>query len=190
MHASAPSRPVPEVQGRRLSGRLITLRNIQDTLDLWVSGLLTAQDVTEWAGREIAKFDDPPGELIDLATDGPEVCLKRAQCDFPPRATKLRYVDEFAVRAVAVDLSAADAVRRFADWAARSCMGEDLSDPFVALGYRLDHLLCDCQDEEAAEELLRTDLPDLLPRCLRIAERYSCHGQGATGPEAARDTQA
>jgi len=166
------------------------MRNIQDTLDLWVSGLLTAQDVTEWAGREIARLDDPPAELIDLAIYGPEVCLKRAQSDFLPRASKLRYVDEFAVRAVAVDLSAADAVHRFADWAARSCMGEDLSDPFVTLGYQLDHLLCDCQDTDAAEELLRTGLPDLLPRCLRIAERYSCVGQGATNPEGARDIQA
>jgi hypothetical protein len=150
------------------------MRNIKDTLDLWVSGLLTAQDVTEWAGREIARLDDPPAELIDLAIDGPEVCLKRAQCDFPLRATKLRYVDEFAVRAVGLDLSAAGAVRMFADWASRSCMGEDLSDPLVVLGYQLDHLLCDHQDEDAAEQLLRADLPGLLPRCLRMAERYSC----------------
>lgn len=150
------------------------MRNIKDTLDLWVSGLLTDQDVTEWAGREIARLDAPPAELIDLAIAGPAACLKRAQGDFPPRATKLRYVDEFAVRAVTLDLSAADAVRTFADWASRSCMGEDLSDPLVVLGYQLDHLLCECKDEDAAERLLRAELPDLLPRCLRMAERYSC----------------
>ncbi len=166
------------------------MRNIKDTLDLWVSGLLTAQDVTEWAGREIARLDDPPAELIELAINGPEVCLKRAQCDFPPRAMKLRYVDEFAVRAVALDLSAPEAVRAFADWASCSCMGEDLSDPMVVLGYQLDHLLCDCQDEDSAEQLLRAHLPDLLPRCRRAAERYSCVEQGATGGEATRDIKA
>lgn len=157
------------------------MRTIKDTLDLWASGLLTTHEVTEWAGREIARLDDPPTELFDLAIDGPEVCLKRAHADFPVRATKLRYVDEFAVRAVTLDLSAAGTVRTFADWASRSCMGEDLSDPFVALGYQLDHLICDCQDEGAAEELLRDDLPDLLPRCRRLAERYSCAERGATG---------
>lgn len=117
------------------------MRNIKETLDLWVSGLLTAQDVTEWAGREIARLDDPPAELIDLAIDGPEACLKRAECDFPPRATKLSHADEFAVRAVALDPSDAEAVRAFADWASRFCMGQDLSDSFVALGYQLDHLI-------------------------------------------------
>jgi hypothetical protein len=166
------------------------MRNIKDTLDLWVSGLLTAQDVTEWAGREIARLGDPPAELIDLAIDGPEVCLKRAECDFPPRATKLRYVDEFAVRAVALGLSDAEAVRAFAHWASRSCMGEDLSDPLVVLGYQLDHLICDCQDERAAEELLRADLPNLLARCSRMAERYSCVEQGAAGGETTRVTLA
>ena len=167
-----------------------TMRNIKDTLDLWASGLLTAQDVTEWAGREIGRLNDPPADLIDLAIDGPEVCLKRAQCDFPPRASKLRYVDEFAVRAVALDLSAPEAIRTFADWASRSCMGEDMSEPFVALGYQLDHLICDCQDGDAAEQLLRADLPDLLPRCWRLAERYSCAEQGATGGESIRGLKA
>lgn len=149
------------------------MRNIKDTLDLWVSGLLTAQDVTEWAGREIARLDNPPAELIDLVIDGPEACLKRPESDFPPRAKKLSYADEFAIRALALDPSKAEAVHAFADWSSRYCMGEDLSDPFVALGYRLDHLICDCQDVRAAEELLRADLPNLLPRCLQMAERYS-----------------
>ena len=166
------------------------MRNIKDTLDLWVSGLLTAQEVTEWAGCEIARLDDPPAELIDLAIDGPEVCLKRAERDFPPRAAKLSYADEFAVRAVALDPSDSEAVRAFADWASRSCMGEDLSDSFVALGYQLDHLICDCQDEGAVGELLRAGLPNLLPRCLRMAERYSCVEQGAAGGEATRVTLA
>lgn len=162
------------------------MRNIQDTLDLWVTGLLTAREVSEWAGHEVARLDDPPAELIDLATYGPEVCLKRAQCDFPPRATKLRYVDEFAVRAVALDLRSTDEVRMFADWASRSCMGEDLSNPLVGLGYQLDHLLCDCQDADAAQQLVRSNLPDLLPSCVRMAERYNGAEQG-TSAHANRD---
>ncbi len=166
------------------------MRNIKDTLDLWVSGLLTTQEVTEWAGREIARLDEPPAELVDLAIDGPEVCLKRAECDFPPRATKLRYVDEFAVRAVALDLSVTEAVRKFADWASRACMGEDFSDSLVALGYQLDHLINDCQDEGAARDLLRAELPNLLPRCLRMAERYSYLEHGDASGEAIRVTLA
>lgn len=148
------------------------MRNIEDTLCLWVSGLLTAQQVVEWAGGEIARLDHPPTELFDLAGDGPEVCLKRAIADFPPRATKLSYADEFAVRAAGLDLACDDAVHRFADWASRSCMGEDLADSLVALGYQLDHLLCDCQDKHAATALVRVELLGLLPRCRQIAARY------------------
>jgi len=148
------------------------MRTIEDTLSLWVSGLLTAEQVTDWAGLELARLDHPPAELIDLVTDGPETCLKRAQADFPPRATRLRYVDEFALRAAALDLAAEDAVQGFADWASRRCLGEDLADPLVQLGYQLDHLLCDCQDGAAAMALVRDDLPSLLPRCRQMAERY------------------
>ena len=148
------------------------MRTIEDTLGLWVSGLLTTPEVVEWAGSEIARLDHPPAELIDLALDGPEVCLKRARTDFPPRAVKLTYVDGFAVRASALDLANDDAVHRFADWASRNCVGEDLADPLVALGYQLDHLLCDCEDKQAAMALVRADLLGLLPRCRQMAARY------------------
>jgi len=149
------------------------MRTIEDTLGLWVSGLLTTGQVSDWAGSEIARLDQPPPELIDLVMDGPEACLKRAQADFPPRATRLPYVDEFALRAIALDLAADDAVQSFADWASRRCLGGDLKEPLVLFGYQLDHLLCDCQDTDGAAALIRDELPPLLDRCRQMAERYA-----------------
>lgn len=148
------------------------MRTIEDTLSLWVSGLLTAQEVVGWANGEIARIDVPPSELIDLSMDGPEVCLKRAQSEFPPRVRQLSYADEFALRAARLDLMADEAVHSFAEWASRRCLGEDLADPWVRLGYELDHLLCDCQDYSAAAERVRAELPALLPRCRQTAARY------------------
>ena len=48
-------------------------------------------------------------------------------------------------------------------------MGEDLDDPFVILSYRLDHLLNDCNELSRAVQLLRAELPLMLPRCQSIA---------------------
>lgn len=148
------------------------MRTIEDTLGLWVSGLLTSQEVVDWAGEAIARLDHPPTELIDLLLDGPQICLKRAFADFPLRATRLSYIDEFAVRAMGLDFAADDAVHKFSDWASRYCSGEDLADPWVLLGYQLDHLICDCQDNDAALALVRAQLPGLLPRCRQLAARY------------------
>jgi hypothetical protein len=148
------------------------MRSLENTLALWVSGLLSSEEVVAWAGRQIARLDEPPMELFDLVSDGPEKCLKRAQIDFPPRPYCLPYAHAFSVRAVSLDLASEESVLAFADWAARSCMGEDLSNPFVRLGYRLDHLLNDCNDPIGATAFVRTELPSLLEYCNSLAAPY------------------
>jgi hypothetical protein len=149
------------------------MRSTENTLALWVSGLLTSDQVTEWAWHEIARLDEPPQELFDLASDGPERCLKRAAHEFPPRPTKLSYVEEFSLRALATSFDSNESVLHFAEWASRHAMGEDLTQPFVNLGYQLDHLLDDCQDRAAAKALVRETLPPLLPQCQVIAAPFN-----------------
>jgi len=148
------------------------MRSIENTLALWMSGLLSSDEVATWAAREITRRDQPPMELFDLVSDGPEKCMKRAEFDFPPRPSQLTYLQAFAVRAVVLDLASDESLNEFANWAARSCMGEDLDNPVVQLGYQLDHLLDDCEDPEVAKPLVRTELPSLLGYCRSVAAPY------------------
>jgi hypothetical protein len=148
------------------------MRSIENTLALWVSGLLSADHVVEWAGREVARVPEPPDDLFELLSCGPEQCLKRATADFSPRPSALGYVQEFAIRALGLSLTSNESVLRFADCASRRCMGQDLSDRFVALGYRLDHLLFDCQDKEGAKALVRDEVPSLLPAWRTVAAPF------------------
>ena len=148
------------------------MRSLDNTLALWVSGLLSSEEVVSWASREVSRLEQPPTELLDLLTDGPEKCLKRAQIDFAPRPEALTYVQAFSVRALKVTLGSDQSLVQLAQWASRACMGEDLSHPFVELGYRLDHLIGDCDDAEGAMELLRSELPQLLAHCRSVAAPY------------------
>lgn len=149
------------------------MRSIDKTLALWAAGLLDSRQVVEWAGRQIAALDEPAYELIELVTCGPQACLKRAEADFAPRPCPMTYEEGFAVRALAANLDDLGSVMHFADWAARHCMAEDLGHPFVVLGYRLDHLIDDCGDKQAAAELVRAELPKLLSTCAQIASGYA-----------------
>lgn len=148
------------------------MRSIENTLALWVAGLLTSDQVVEWAWDEITRLEEPSQELFDLANDGPQRCLKRASHDFSARPTKLSYVQEFALRALTTLLDSDESVLQFAEWASRYAMGEDLSQPFVSFGYQLDHLLDDCQDRAAARALVRNELPSMLPTAQAIAAAF------------------
>lgn len=149
------------------------MRSIENTLALWVEGVLSSMDVVAWADREIQRQQTPPYALMELALHGPETCLKRSQADFAPRPAKLTFEERFALRAHATDLQAEASLARLSEWASRACMGEDLSSDFVALGYYLDHLLSDCHDKEAACEYARREVPKLLARCREIAARFA-----------------
>lgn len=148
------------------------MRTIEQTLALWVSSILTSDEVIQWASNEVARLDQPPMELFDLVSDGPERCLKRAISDFSPRPTHLNYVQEFSVRACVLPFDSDESVFQFADWASRRCMGEDLSDAMVKFGYHLDHLIDDCQDKSAALALVRKELPLLMSECNRVAAPF------------------
>jgi hypothetical protein len=148
------------------------MRTIEQTLALWAASLMTSDEVIQWASNEVARLDQPPMELFDLVSDGPELCLKRANSDFSPRPTQLSYVEEFSVRACALSFESDDEVLKFADWASRRCMGEELLDAMVRCGYRLDHLLDDCQDMSAARTFVRMELPLLMPECHRVARPF------------------
>ena len=148
------------------------MRTVEDTLGLWASGLLSSDAVVAWAGKEIARLDQPPMELFDLASDGPEKCLKRPEIDFPYRPTQLGYTQQFAIRASRVDLASNESAWQFAHWAARNCIGEDLSDSLVKLGYLLDHYIDDCQDNDGAVALVQAELPSLLVQCRLLAGPY------------------
>jgi hypothetical protein len=89
------------------------MRSLENTLALWVSGLLSSEDVVAWAGKEIIRLEQPPMELFDLVSDGPEKCLKRAEFDFPPRPTRLNYLQAFSVRAVSLNLASPEREKRF-----------------------------------------------------------------------------
>ena len=148
------------------------MRTIENTLSLWVSGILTSAEVIAWAERQIIRLDAPPMELIDLMMSGPQACLKWAQSDFPPRARSLEYDEAFSVRALLLSLESDAAVLDFAVWAADACMGEVLTNPMVKLGYVLDHHINDCRDYDGAMALVRTELPKLLNTCKIIAEPF------------------
>ena len=148
------------------------MRTIEKKLALWVSSLLTSDEVIQWASNEVARLDQPPMELFDLVSDGPELCLKRAISDFSPRPTYLTYVEEFSLRACALSFDSDDMVLGFAEWASRRCMGEELSDAMVKFGYCLDHLLDDCQDMSAVRTFVRIELPLLMHECHRVAAPF------------------
>lgn len=139
---------------------------------MWVSSLMTSDEVIQWASKEVARLEQPPMELFDLVSDGPERCLKRSSSDFARRPTHLSFVEEFAVRACALSFDSDEAVLKFADWASRQCMGEDLSDQIVKFGYHLDYILGDCDDKSAARALVREELPALIPQCIPIAAPF------------------
>jgi len=146
------------------------MRSIESTLALWLSGYLSSAQVVEWATAELGRLDNPPPELLDLVTDGPERCLKRPAYEFRARPDNLNYVQQFALRATKTRLDSDASVLRFAEWAARNCIGEDLKLPMVSFGYQLDHLLDDCRDQQAALDFVREELPRFLSECRQVVE--------------------
>ena len=149
------------------------MRSIENTLALWVAGLLSAEQVKDCASAEIAQAAEPREELFKLVRYGPQECLKRAAHDFPLRPGTLSYLQEFSIRALAVSLSSNESALQFALWAARNCIGQELGPAPVQLGYLLDHLLDDCHDKDAAIVLVQRELPSLLAECNAIAQSFT-----------------
>lgn len=148
------------------------MRPVDRVLTLWSIGLLDSDAVIRWADQAIVDAANPEHDLIELASEGPQRCLKRAVAEFPARPVALSYSQEFSLRALSIDLQSDESTGRFADWCARHAMGQELALPEVALGYRLDHLIDDCQTPGAARSLVRQELPALLARCAELAAPF------------------
>jgi hypothetical protein len=146
------------------------MRSVEQVLGMWACGLWSVEQVIAWTHLELARLDEPPMALFDLASWGPQACLKRPESEFPYRPSEPGYLEQFAVRAIGVDLESRDSSLRFAEWAARHCIDADVSDPLRGFGYQLDHLLWDCHDIESALEFVRARLPSHLPRCRALAD--------------------
>lgn len=148
------------------------VHSISQILTLWQLMLLNDEQVNEWAWERVAASEFPAQELFDLALDGPEKCLRRAEFEFTPRPAQLPFTEEFALKALATTTESDESVLAFARWTSSRAMGEELENPFVRLSYRVDHLLEDCQDPTAAVELVRHELPQLRPLCESIAAPF------------------
>ncbi|WP_423936042.1 hypothetical protein [Comamonas sp. 23] len=145
------------------------MESIKRVLTLWTIGLISSDAVIAWADEQILVSSSPAYELLELSAYGPEACLKRPERDFFARPLSLSFVELLSALALASDASSDSVMLGLARWAAHHAMGEDLDDPFVMLGYRLDHLLNDCNELSRAVQLLRAELPLMLPRCQSIA---------------------
>lgn len=145
------------------------MESIKRLLTLWNIGLISSDAVIAWADEQILASSSPAYELLELSADGPDACLKRPEHDFSARPLSLSFVEQLSALALATDASSDAVVLGLARWAALHAMGKDLDDPFVMLSYRLDHLLDDCNEPSVAVQLLRAELPLMLPRCQSIA---------------------
>jgi hypothetical protein len=148
------------------------MRPTERVLTLWSVGLLKSEAVVRWADQAILDTDVPSQELIDLACDGPEKCLKRAQFEFPARPIALSFTQAFALRALSTDLESEESTFEFGQWVARHAMGEDLDLPEVVFSYQVYDLLVECEDRVAASAFIGKELPQLLTRCREIGAPF------------------
>jgi len=85
-----------------------------------------------------------------------------------PRARSICPFERRSLRAVGLAIENDAEALDFAGWAAAWAMGEDHEDPFVRLGYVLDHVFESIRDDAAVLYELREALPALLPECLAL----------------------
>ncbi|MBV8633099.1 MAG: hypothetical protein JO002_01290 [Burkholderiaceae bacterium] len=138
-------------------------------LALWRIGVVSDSEVEAWVNSELAHSDNPSEALLDLACHGPAICMSWAEHVFPIRPFKLRYQDEFALRALVLNLNVDEELGRFASWVVDACRYEDRKDELVRFGYELDALFLEYCDESGAVAQLRQHLPVLKPRLLDSA---------------------
>ena len=141
-------------------------------LTLWDIGLVSEADLVAWADAQILEQENPSDEFFEISLHGPAWCLKWEARELMTRPVQLTFLEEFSLRACALNLASDPSATRFVDWASRFCMGEELKQPEVSLGYHLDHLSADCGDMPAAIRLLREKLPALMPHCRSVATPF------------------
>ncbi len=143
---------------------------IEIVLTLWEIGLASETAVTDWADAQILTLEHPSADLIELSANGVKLCLNRKSID--SRSIKLTFVEQFSLKAHLLDLACDRSAEDFIAWVSGNCDGEDIEHREVSLSYQLDHLYCDYDDLSAAIQLLRDDLPALLPDCSKIASTF------------------
>lgn len=143
---------------------------IEIALTLWEIGLASEIAVTDWADAQILALEHPSADLIELSANGVKLCLNRNSIE--SRSIKLTFIEQFALKAHLLDLACDRSAEDFIAWVSRNCWGENLKQPELLLSYHLDHLYCDCDDLSAAIQLLRNELPPLLPNCSKFATTF------------------
>ncbi len=153
------------------------MATMQTTLALWIDGILTDEQVVQWADREILSNDITDDQVIELSLNGPCKFLNRAQLLFEVYPPQLRWSERFSLRAVKVDLSSDDSVKKFRDWVLNTIFSDFASltedGAFYSFGLMIDHLLNDCYDEDKANDSIRENLPLLLPECKQTVAKMN-----------------
>ncbi|MBD2215178.1 hypothetical protein H6G27_35875 [Nostoc linckia FACHB-104] len=139
---------------------------LEIALTLWSIGLVSEQNLIAWADAQILAIEKPADDLLEIATKGAKVCIKKGLIETLPIA--LGYSEEFFIRAYLLDIECDSATKSFIAWVAHNCCGST-EIPETLLGYHLEHLYCDCEDVDAAISLLRAELPKIMPRCESFA---------------------
>jgi hypothetical protein len=146
------------------------LNPIEIAIALWEIGLVSDNAIVDWADNRILALERPSADLIELSASGIKSCLSRNSIE--SRSIKLTFVEQFSLKAPLLDLTCDRSAEDFIDWVSRNCWGEEIEHPALSLSYQLDHLYCDCDDLSMAIELLRSELPALLPNCREIASIF------------------
>ena len=137
-----------------------------ELLAYWENRCVGDQVITKWADERIAELDavDLPNWLMELSMKGPAKYLKEVDSG-DPRPLNLGFGDLFAPMVETTDPDDHLSLLRFTRWIMCACMGEDLDDPRVALGYQIDHEWCDNRNESGAMAMAREAIAKL--RCDR-----------------------
>jgi len=117
----------------------------------WQRGLITSQQITEWADAIIADVPSHalPRWIFDLSLMHPSKFLGVNDADYP-KAAELTFQEEFRARVECANPEDKDSIRQFMLWLIGAVLGEDHDDPDVKDGYQIEHLYCDRNNERAA----------------------------------------
>jgi hypothetical protein len=136
------------------------MSNIESVLALWREEMMTDSEVIAWADRRITRDMHPSAYLFELSLLGPSVCSKKPSHEFPAART-LTFKERFALRGARLDLGSDEEVVRFIDWVSGECMGQDLNQPEVLFGYRVEEMHV-AGDVDPVIAYVRAELPLLL----------------------------
>jgi len=141
-------------------------------LAAWRDRLLDDDDVRAWTHEVVDSTEvdaDMPEWLLDLCTLGATACMSKPSADFV-YVPFLEFRSAFSLHVQACNFRDRTEVDALVVWICQACIGEDLDQPEVKLGYLLDHDLTDCGRPDWARDALVEALPALLPRLAPVPE--------------------